>query len=136
MASRAWLVDLVKSIGEKTALCDHLEEKLLKDNPDPDIKSILNKTLNLRRQQMEILLDYAKKANPEWWCDFKHAIKSFTFDTEVLEVDPEKFEQMYQASADLMASVLSKFIGMEFEVCARCLFDKMLVEQVMEAVNE
>ena len=46
MSSRAYLVDLIHSIGEKTALEDHLIEKL----PDhPELKELIEKVADLRR---------------------------------------------------------------------------------------
>ena len=33
-------------------------------------------------------------------------------------------------SADVFAMALSRFLGMEFEVCARCLADRLLVKQI------
>lgn len=130
MSSRAWLVDLIHSIGEKTALADHLEEKIGED----DIRDALKSVLTARRKQMDYLLRNAQKANPTYWCAFKHAIKTYTLDVEVYEatLSDEAKEQMVE-SANILASITSLFLGMEFTDCARCLYDKLLVKQVSES---
>lgn len=129
MSSRAYLVDLIRSIGEKTALTDHLEEKLL-SNPSEDLKALIEKITALRRKQMNTLISQAENPNPMFWCDFKHAVKAFTNDVEVYEATytDEAFEQM-KLSSEILAGVTSLFLGMEFKTCARCLYDKLLVEE-------
>lgn len=128
MSSRAYLVDLIHSIGEKTALEDHLIEKL----PDhPELKDTIKKVADLRRSQMNQLLASGEKPNPEYWCAFKHAVKAWTLDCEVYEatLDKESYENMINSSEEL-AIMTSLFLGMEFETCARCLYDKLLVKQL------
>lgn len=129
MSSRAYLVDLIRSIGEKTALTDHLEEKLL-SNPSEDLKALIEKITALRRKQMNTLISQAENPDPMFWCDFKHAVKAFTNDVEVYEATytDEAFEQM-KLSSEILAGVTSLFLGMEFKTCARCLYDKLLVEE-------
>lgn len=128
MSSRAYLVDLIHSIGEKTALEDHLIEKL----PDhPELKELIKKVADLRRSQMNQLLASGEKPNPDWWCAFKHAVKAWTLDCEVYEatLDEESYDNMVKSSNHL-AEMTSLFLGMEFETCARCLYDKLLVKQL------
>lgn len=128
MSSRAYLVDLIHSIGEKTALEDHLIEKL----PDhPELKDTIKKVADLRRSQMNQLLASGEKPNPDWWCAFKHAVKAWTLDCEVYEatLDKESYKNMISSSEEL-AIMTSLFLGMEFETCARCLYDKLLVKQL------
>ena len=128
MSSRAYLVDLIHSIGEKTALEDHLMEKL----PDhPELKDIIKKVADLRRSQMNQLLASGEKPNPDWWCAFKHAVKAWTLDCEVYEatLDKESYDNMINSS-EVLAEMTSLFLGMEFETCARCLYDKLLVKQL------
>ena len=129
MSSRAYLVDLIRSIGEKTALTDHLEEKLL-SNPSEDLKALIEKITALRRKQMNTLISQAENPDPMFWCDFKHAVKAFTNDVEVYEATytDEAFEQM-KLSSEILAGVTSLFLGMELKTCARCLYDKLLVEE-------
>lgn len=130
MSSRAYLVDLIRSIGEKTALTDHLEEKMINE-PSDELKALIERVISLRRRQMDTLLSRAENPNPLFWCDFKHAVKAFTNDTEIYEAEPneETFQQM-KDSADILAGVTSLFLGMEFETCARCFYDKILVKQI------
>lgn len=128
MSSRAYLVDLIHSIGEKTALEDHLIEKL----PDhPELKNTIKKVADLRRFQMNQLLASGEKPNPDWWCAFKHAVKAWTLDCEVYEatLDKESYDNMINSS-EVLAEMTSLFLGMEFETCARCLYDKLLVKQL------
>lgn len=130
MSSRAFVVDIIHSIGEKTALVDHLEEKLDNENCET-LDPLIKRILELRRQQTSLLLEYAENPDPRYWCDFKHAVKAWTQDTEVYEADPnEKTRAQMISSSEVLASITSLFLGMEFETCARCLYDKMLVKQV------
>lgn len=134
--SRSWLVDLIKAIGEKTALVDHLEEKLCsgEEYDTKAIEEIIRQTLGLRRSQMDLLLRNGVKPNPHFWCEFKHAVKSFTEDCESYEarLDDETRENM-KKSSNILAGITSLFLGMEFEICSRCLYDMMLMEQLEEA---
>lgn len=128
MSSRAYLVDLIHSIGEKTALVDHLEEKLPEH---PELKQVIENVLVLRREQMNQLLSLGEKPNPEYWCAFKHAVKAWTMDCEVYEatLNEESLNNMVKSS-NILAEMTSLFLGMEFETCARCLYDKLLVKQL------
>lgn len=131
--SRAWLVDLIGAIGEKTALVDHLEEKLCSDKEYniEAIQEIIRQTLGLRREQMDILLQNGMRPNPDFWCDFKHAVKSWVKDTEVYEANlSEVALQQMKASGDILAGITSLFLGMKFETCSRCLYDMMLMKQL------
>lgn len=135
MSSRAWVVDLIHSIGEKTALVDHLEEKLDTDKPE-HLQELISEVLNLRREQMSLLLENGEKPDPTYWCDFKHAVKSYTHDAEVYEANlNERTRQNMIASSRILAGATSLFLGMEFETCARCLYDQMLVKQVEDKEN-
>lgn len=130
MSSRGFSVDLIHSIGEKTALTDHIEELILADENVEENKQILEKLLTLRREQMSYLLEQAKTPNPKYWCAFKHAVKTFTLDIEVYEATlNENALKQAQASADILAMITSKLLGMEFETCARCFNDQLLVKQ-------
>lgn len=134
MSSRAWVVDEVHSIGEKTALCDHLEE-LIDDYPD--VGEVLQNVLNLRRKQMQHIADQNENSNPKFWCAFKHAVKAFTLDSEVYEatLDDVAKQNMIE-SGDVLASLISLFLGMDFETCARCVYDRLLLKQVQEGNYE
>lgn len=134
MSSRGYLVDLIESIGEKICLTSHLEEKIRAtedQNEKENLEKVLEKVIWLRRKQMNLLLENGENPNPTYWCQFKHALGSFMRDVEVYEAtgSEESFELM-KISSDILAMNTSLFLGMEFEVCARCLADKLLVKQV------
>lgn len=134
MSSRAWMVDEIHSVGEKTALCDHLEE-LIDDYPE--VGEVLQNVLNLRRKQMQHIADQNENSNPKFWCAFKHAVKAFTLDSEVYEaVMDEETKQNMIESGDILASLISLFLGMDFETCARCIYDRLLLNQVQEGNRE
>lgn len=126
MTARAYAVDLIQSIGEKAALTSHLEEHLI---DGMDVSKVLAEVLSLRRKQMKDLMELADKPNPKYWCDFKHAVKTFTLDTEVYEAEQNEtnLENM-KRSADILAGVTSLFLGLEFASCARCLYDQLLID--------
>ena len=134
MSSRAWVVDEIHSIGEKTALCDHLEELI---DDCPDVGEVLQNVLNLRRKQMQHIADQNENSNPKFWCAFKHAVKAFTLDSEVYEatLDDVAKQNMIE-SGDILASLISLFLGMDFETCARCVYDRLLLKQVQEGNYE
>ena len=134
MSSRAWMVDEIHSIGEKTALCDHLEEVI---DEFPEAQEVLQGLLKLRRKQMQHLADQTENSNPKFWCAFKHAVKAFTLDSEVYEaVMDEETKQNMIESGDILASLISLFLGMDFETCARCVYDRLLLNQVQEGNRE
>ena len=74
LSSRAWLIDLLHSIGEKLALCDHLAEKL----DDENARELYFKVLEERRKEMRILANYGENTNLEYWCALKHSLKAFS----------------------------------------------------------
>lgn len=128
------MVDEIHSVGEKTALCDHLEE-LIDDYPE--VGEVLQNVLNLRRKQMQHIADQNENSNPKFWCAFKHAVKAFTLDSEVYEaVMDEETKQNMIESGDILASLISLFLGMDFETCARCVYDRLLLNQVQEGNRE
>ena len=134
MSSRAWMVDEIHSIGEKTALADHLEEVI---DEFPEAQEVLQRLLKLRRKQMQHLADQTENSNPKFWCAFKHAVKAFTLDSEVYEaVMDEETKQNMIESGDILASLISLFLGMDFETCARCVYDRLLLNQVQEGNRE
>ena len=131
MSSRGYLWDMIESIGEKINLCSHLNEQIRaseNETEKQELKQALEKALYLRRKQMSDLLSRVDNPNPLYHCSFKHALGSFLKDVEVWEatLKEEDFENMKESS-DLFAMVCSKYVGMDFETCARCLADKFLV---------
>ena len=134
MSSRGYLVDMIESIGEKICLTSHIEEKLRACEDEEEkaqLKQMLDSVLELRRKQMSLLLENAEQPDPTYHCIVKHAIGSWWRDIEVWEAsNDEKDLEKTIESADLLAMCLSKYLGLEFEVCSRCLWDTMLVKQV------
>ena len=134
MSSRGYLVDMIESIGEKICLTSHIEEKLRACEDEEEkvqLKQMLDSVLELRRKQMSLLLENAERPDPTYHCIVKHAIGSWWRDVEVWEAsNDEKDLEKTIESADLLAMCLSKYLGLEFEVCSRCLWDTMLVKQV------
>ena len=134
MSSRAWVLDLVHSIGQKTAIADHNKEKIEDSNFDNDKKDLIReldaRVINLRREQESYLLEQAERPDFDFWCHVKHAIDSYEHDVEVYEANPnEKTEGFMRESGEVLAGYLSLFLGLEFETCARCLADKMLINE-------
>ena len=134
MSSRGYLTDMIESIGEKIALTSHIEEKIRSTDDEQEKKNlekVICQVTDLRREQMNQLLMEAENPNPTYWCQFKHSVGSFIRDVElyVATKSDESFNIM-KKSADILAMNTSLFLGMEFEVCARCLADKLLVKQV------
>ena len=132
MSNRAWVVDLIHSIGEKTALADHLEEKIrtAEGEEKEQLETMLFKVIDLRREQMSYLLEHGEKPNPLHHCSMKHSIKSFTQDTEVYEATREDATLGFlKASGDILAMALTLYLGMKFETCSRCLEDALLVKE-------
>lgn len=133
--SRAWLVDLIRAIGQKTAIVDHLEEMLNSgEDYDPEvITQLIEQNLELRREEMDLLLRNGLKPNLKFWCVFKHSVDSFTHDVEVYEANlTEEARVLMKKSADALAGATSLFLGLEFQTCERCLNDSLLMKQVTE----
>lgn len=134
MTSRAWLIDLLESIGDDIALTAHLEEKLRGTDDEKErleLEQMISKALTLRREKMNLLLENGESPNPLAWCDVKHALGGYVRMVEVYEANQNpRTLGLMRDSADVFAMALSRFLGMEFEVCARCLADRLLVKQI------
>lgn len=123
--SRQWLLDLLHSIGEKLALCDHLAEKLDR----PEVQKLYAKVLNERRNEMRVLANYGTNTNLEYWCELKHALKSWVLAQECYDSQPTAENlNVAQYSSDILAGTLSLFLGIKFEDCGRCLNDRLMFE--------
>lgn len=129
MTSRGYETDLIESICESIALTSHLEE-VLKEEDDKEVLEMLKTSLNLRRKQMSRLLEMADNPNPKFHCIVKHSLGAWWRQLEVWEATlDEKDYQLARELGDLSAMCLSKYLGMEFEVCQRCLFDQLTVKE-------
>lgn len=123
MTNRAYIQDLIHSIGEKLALADHLEEKLDEENIAELYKSVVEE----RRREMNLLVSLAPNPNTEYWCAFKHALKSWVLAVEVYDSLPnEENLNVVKYSEDILAGITALFLGLEFKPCARCLNDMLL----------
>lgn len=130
MSSRGYETDLIESICESIALTSHLEEVLTEEN-DKEVLRMLETSLTLRRKQMSRLLEMADNPNPKFHCIVKHSLGAWWRQIEVWEATLNKNDyELARELGDLSAMCLSKYLGMKFEVCQRCLWDTMLVKQV------
>lgn len=129
MSSRGYETDLISSICDGVAMTDHLEE-LLKEGLDDETKQILEKNLYLRRKQMSRLLELADNPNPKFHCIVKHALGAWYKQQEVWEATlNEKDYELAKELGDLSAMCLSKYLGLKFETCQRCLWDTLMVKE-------
>lgn len=132
LSSRAWLIDLLHSIGEKLALCDHLAEKL----DDENARELYFKVLEERRKEMRILANYGENTNLEYWCALKHSLKAWVLAVEVYDSMPnDENLNVVKYNEDILAGVLSLFLGLEFKPCARCLNDILIGTYNKNSIN-
>ena len=123
--NRAVIIDLIHSIGEKLALCDHLQEKL----DDKNVAELYHKVVDERRKEMRMLVELAPNPNTEYWCAFKHSLKATVLAYEVYDtLKTEESLNVAQYNEDIFAGVLSLFLGVEFKTCARCLYDMLICD--------
>lgn len=123
IGNRGWLVDLIHSIGEKLALCDHLAEEI--DNPL--IQSLYLEIVEERRNEMHLLATSVPNCHPEYWCAFKHALKAWVLAIECYDAMPnDQTLTVARQSSNILAGVMSLFLGLEFGTCARCIYDQLL----------
>ena len=126
MSSRAWLVDLIHSIGEKLALCDHLAEKF----DDEKARQLYFAVLEERRREMQLLVDSVENPNLEYWCAFKHALKSWVLAIETYDSSSTtKNLNVVKYSSDILAGATSLFLGLDFKLCERCLYEQLLTKE-------
>ena len=80
---------------------------------------------------MSRLLEMADNPNPKFHCIVKHSLGAWWRQQEVYEATlNDKDYELAKELGDLSAMCLSAYLGLEFETCQRCLFDRMLVRQV------
>ena len=133
MTSRGYVTDLIESIAELVCTCGHIRE-LLDGEEDAELLELYKRTLKLRREQMEKLLELAEKPDPRYHCIVKHTLGAWWRAIEIYEATGKDEDfQMAKDCGGVAASALSKYLGMEFESCSRCLFDRLLVRQLTES---
>lgn len=130
MSSRGYETDLIESISENIALAGHLEE-ISKDADAPDdLKETLKTALTIRRKQMSRLLEMSDNPNPKYHCAVKHALGAWWRQQEVYEATMnEKDFDLAKELGDLSAMCLSRYLGLEFQSCQRCMFDLLMVKE-------
>lgn len=129
MSSRGYETDLIESICECIALSSHIEE-VLKDENNDDVKEMLKSSLGLRRKQMSRLLEMADNPNPKFHCIVKHSLGAWWRQMEVWEATLDEEDYILAKElGDLSAMCLSKYLGLEFETCQRCLYDSLMTKE-------
>lgn len=138
--TRPWLWDLIESICEDVALTSHIEEKLRGSENKVEIeqlKLMLKETLDLRREKMSYLLENGENPNPGYHCLVKHSLGSFWRQMEIWEatLDDEDLERL-KKNGKVLAMALSLYLGMEFQICERCLGDLLAVREYETRHND
>lgn len=130
MSSRGYETDLIESISENIALAGHLEEISKDADASDDLKETLKTALMIRRKQMNRLLEMSDNPNPRYHCAVKHALGAWWRQQEVYEATmDEKDFDLAKELGDLSAMCLSKYLGLEFQTCQRCMFDLLMVKE-------
>lgn len=133
MTSRSYLWDLIESIAEDIALTSHIEEKLAASEDEQEIENLklmLKEVLSLRREKMSRLLSQGEKPNPLKHCETKHAIGSYWRQMEVWEATQEQEDlELLKKDGEVLAMALSEYLGLEFQVCQRCLGELLMVKK-------
>lgn len=128
MTSRGFETDRIEAICELICATGHIREML--DDENENLSEIYKQTLELRREEMNRLLEGAENPNPKYWCLVKHLLGAWWRQVEVYEASlSEDDYELAKRLGNLAASALSQYLGMEFENCSRCFFDKILVKQ-------
>lgn len=142
--SRLRVLDAVELIANQIALSSHCQElinELMSDyelEPTEDLsikiknqQSILAQSIRLRRMVMENLLVSFESSDKELRCTFKHAVASYMYATECAHVSGQNIwrEDIQQRAYIQMIQVLSMFLGVEVQLCGRCLQDILSYKQ-------
>lgn len=147
MSSRKPLMDQIEFVTQLIAIVSHSQElihhyeSIVKEaswddyekaiQEIKDHESILNKSLNLRRDVMRSISEEYAWHDDKVRCSFKHAVASYWYATECLQATREwttEYEMWkdYQNTAyEIMNGIVSKFVWLEMETCWRCLADKL-----------
>lgn len=135
--SRLRVLDCVELIANQIAIGSHCQELIneyISDyelEPTAELKQkIINQenihaqAITLRRMAMENLLEIFESSDKNLRCTFKHAVASYMFATECLQAATSICWSDIQQRAYLqMIQVLSMFLGVEPQLCGRCLQD-------------
>lgn len=127
MTSRGYETDRIEAICELISATGHIREMV---DEDENLKQIYKQTLALRREEMNYLLDESENPNPKYWCLVKHLLGAWWRQVEIYEATlKEEDLDLAKRLGDLSAEALSQFLGMEFETCQRCFFDRLMVKE-------
>lgn len=136
--SRLRVLDAVELIANQIAISSHCQElinELMSDyelEPTEELstkiknqQSILAQSIGLRRMVMDNLLVSFESSDKELRCTFKHAVASYMYATECSHVSGQNIwrETIQQRAYLQMIQVLSMFLGIEPQLCGRCLQD-------------
>ena len=136
--SRLRVLDAVELIANQIAISSHCQElinELMSDyelEPTEELstkiknqQSILAQSIGLRRMVMDNLLVSFESSDKELRCTFKHAVASYMYATECAHVSGQNIwrETIQQRAYLQMIQVLSMFLGIEPQLCGRCLQD-------------
>lgn len=133
--SRQYLMDLAMSFISYIAMCNHTLENILAEKRlgvDGDEQKIIkqqilhDKSLSLRRKQMNYLVSKAKEYDDKMWCEIKHSSEGYGTMIEVYQADMnEETLEMLLESESIFVLTLSSALGFEFTDCGRCFSDKL-----------
>jgi len=135
--SRLRVLDAVELIANQIAIGSHCQELIneyITDyelEPSEELKqkiinqeNILAQSISMRRMVMENLLEIFESSDKNMRCTFKHAVASYMFATECVQAATSICRSDVQQKAYLqMIQVLSMFLGVEPQLCGRCLQD-------------
>lgn len=139
--TRAWIFDALMECGQKLAMVNHLEEKIVGlysrlEETDDDktaleitdkigkMRTIVEITTEQRRKLMDYIMGQASSSDEER-CLLKHALLDYTIATELFEANTDDAELEYnmRKTSESLAAVISLTLNMEFKTCLRCVAD-------------
>jgi len=136
--SRLRILDAVELIANQIAIVSHCQEiinELMADyETEPseklqqqlmDQQSIMHQANTIRRMAMDSLLNSSDETDKNQWCVFKHAVWSYMFAMECSHVLWQSIDRanIQERAYMQMLQVLSMFLGVEPQLCWRCLAD-------------
>ena len=136
--SRLRVLDAVELIANQIAIGSHCQELINEYMADYDLEptedlrikllhqqNLLWQSISLRRMIMDNLLQSFEESDKNFRCSFKHAVASYMFATECAHISCQNiwWEVIQQRAYYQMIQVLSLFLGIEPQLCWRCLQD-------------
>lgn len=137
------LEDLLRSTQQLAAIELHAKTALEKADHEmsiaetKDLQQALEKVekaekylkhvTELRRKGMSIMADFAKKLDPNKWCEVKHVMMASYCAFEAYQAEPTSIplEAFYLDTNKLMIEVVSDFLGLDIPPCAACFSDAL-----------